>query len=99
MGTPNNNNNDNVRACVQLIFDSNEENARLIGVEYVVSERLFKGLPEEEKKLWHRCALHCHAQSPAKELDVDLTCDVCCAYAVITTRSSRACWYSRACPR
>merc|ERR1711879_66825 len=36
-----------------LIFDSNEENARLIGVEYVVSERLFKTLPEDEKKLWH----------------------------------------------
>ncbi|ELR15385.1 DUF1264 domain protein [Acanthamoeba castellanii str. Neff] len=43
--------NDEVHQC--LIFDSNEENARLIGVEYVVSERLFKTLPEDEKKLWH----------------------------------------------
>jgi hypothetical protein len=47
----------------QLIFDSNEENARLIGVEYVVSERLFKTLPEDEKKLWHRCVPN-HHHSP-----------------------------------
>lgn len=35
------------------IFDSNEADARLIGVEYIISERLFAGLPEDEKKLWH----------------------------------------------
>jgi len=35
------------------IFDSNEPDARLIGVEYIISERLFNGLPEDEKKLWH----------------------------------------------
>jgi hypothetical protein len=36
-----------------LIYDSPEKNARLIGVEYIVSENLFQGLPDEEKKLWH----------------------------------------------
>lgn len=36
-----------------IIFDGNGENAKLIGIEYIISERLFKQLPEEEKKLWH----------------------------------------------
>ncbi|MBO1074728.1 OBAP family protein [Roseomonas marmotae] len=35
------------------IFDSNDGNARLIGVEYIISERLFQQLPEDEKPLWH----------------------------------------------
>jgi len=43
--------NDDVLQCI--IYDSNEKNARLIGVEYIISEALFKQLPEEEKKLWH----------------------------------------------
>lgn len=43
--------NDEVRQCV--IYDSDQENARLIGIEYIISERLFRELPEEEKKLWH----------------------------------------------
>lgn len=36
-----------------IIFDGNGEDAKLMGVEYIISERLFKTLPEEEKKLWH----------------------------------------------
>lgn len=36
-----------------IIYDSNEENAKIMGVEYIISERLFKTLDEEEKKLWH----------------------------------------------
>jgi hypothetical protein len=36
-----------------IIYDGNGEDAKIMGVEYIVSERLFKGLPEEEKKLWH----------------------------------------------
>lgn len=36
-----------------IIYDGNEKKALMIGVEYIVSERLFKSLPEEEKKLWH----------------------------------------------
>ncbi len=33
--------------------DSDEPGARLIGVEYIVSERLFQALPEAERRLWH----------------------------------------------
>lgn len=40
-----------VRQC--LIYDSPAANARLIGVEYLVSPRIFKTLPPEERKLWH----------------------------------------------
>ncbi len=36
-----------------VIYDGNGEDAKLMGVEYIISERLFKQLPEEEKKLWH----------------------------------------------
>jgi hypothetical protein len=36
-----------------LIFDGNGKDAKIMGVEYIVSERLFKTLPTEEKKLWH----------------------------------------------
>jgi hypothetical protein len=36
-----------------IIFDGNGENAKLMGVEYIISERLFRNLPGEEKKLWH----------------------------------------------
>jgi len=35
------------------VYDSDQSNARLIGVEYVVSEKLFGTLPDEEKQLWH----------------------------------------------
>jgi hypothetical protein len=43
--------NEEVIQCV--IYDSDSPNARLIGIEYIISENLFKKLPEEEKKLWH----------------------------------------------
>lgn len=36
-----------------VLFDGNSENANLIGVEYVISETLFDGLPEDEKRYWH----------------------------------------------
>lgn len=36
-----------------VIYDGNTRDARLMGVEYIISERLFKQLPPEEKKLWH----------------------------------------------
>ncbi|WP_266203829.1 OBAP family protein [Pontibacter kalidii] len=36
-----------------IIYDGNGDEAKLMGVEYIISERLFKQLPEEEKKLWH----------------------------------------------
>lgn len=43
--------NEDFKQCV--IFDGNGESARIMGVEYIVSEKLFQGLPAEEKKLWH----------------------------------------------
>jgi hypothetical protein len=36
-----------------VIYDTNQSDARLIGIEYIVSARLFEGLPEEEKRYWH----------------------------------------------
>ncbi|KAJ5568417.1 hypothetical protein N7450_010903 [Penicillium hetheringtonii] len=42
---------EDVRQC--LIYDSSKTNARLIGVEYMVTPRVFRTLPEEERKLWH----------------------------------------------
>ena len=35
------------------IYDGNVKDAKLMGVEYIISERLFKALPSEEKALWH----------------------------------------------
>ena len=43
--------NADVLQCV--VYDSDEKNARLIGVEYIITEALFNQLPAEEKKLWH----------------------------------------------
>lgn len=40
-----------VRQC--LIYDTPEPKAKLIGVEYMISPRLFVTLPPEERKLWH----------------------------------------------
>jgi len=42
---------EDLRQC--LIYDSPKTNARLIGVEYMVTPRIFRTLPEEERKLWH----------------------------------------------
>jgi hypothetical protein len=36
-----------------VIFDQNAHDARLIGIEYIISEDRFRSLPEEEKRLWH----------------------------------------------
>ncbi|GAA5831033.1 hypothetical protein JCM11251_005116 [Rhodosporidiobolus azoricus] len=40
-----------VRQCI--IYDSDAPDARLIGIEYVVDEEVFRNLPEDEKKYWH----------------------------------------------
>ena len=40
-----------VRQC--LIYDTPAANARLIGVEYMISATLYKTLDPEERKLWH----------------------------------------------
>jgi len=36
-----------------VIYDSDQTNARLVGIEYIISAELFGGLPAEEKQLWH----------------------------------------------
>lgn len=36
-----------------LLFDDNSEDARLIGVEYMISERLYATLPRVERASWH----------------------------------------------
>ncbi|KAM3071895.1 hypothetical protein ACMFMG_009743 [Clarireedia jacksonii] len=40
-----------LRQC--LIYDTPTNPARLIGVEYMITRKLFETLPEEERKLWH----------------------------------------------
>jgi hypothetical protein len=35
------------------LFDGNGEDANLNGIEYIISEKLFATLPQEEKKYWH----------------------------------------------
>jgi hypothetical protein len=36
-----------------IMYDGNGPDAKIMGVEYIVTEKLFKSLPNEEKKLWH----------------------------------------------
>ncbi|HET7060709.1 MAG TPA: OBAP family protein [Nitrosospira sp.] len=43
--------NEDFAQCV--LFASNDKNASLNGIEYIISERLFNTLPEKEKKYWH----------------------------------------------
>lgn len=42
---------DDFHQCV--IYDGNGPKSKLIGVEYIISEKLFDSLPEEEKVYWH----------------------------------------------
>jgi hypothetical protein len=43
--------NDDLLQCV--LFDGNTRQANLIGVEYIVSGRLFDAMPAEEQRYWH----------------------------------------------
>ena len=36
-----------------MLYDSCEKNAKLLGVEYIVSDKVYRRLPENEKKYWH----------------------------------------------
>ncbi|MCF0074199.1 OBAP family protein [Dyadobacter sp. CY261] len=36
-----------------VIFDGNKTAAKLMGVEYIITDKLFKQLDEQEKLLWH----------------------------------------------
>ncbi|KAL4563404.1 hypothetical protein LXL04_027445 [Taraxacum kok-saghyz] len=35
------------------VYDSDDSSGRLIGVEYIVSDRIFNTLPPDEQKFWH----------------------------------------------
>jgi hypothetical protein len=43
--------NDDFIQCT--LFDGNTRDANLIGIEYIVSERLFDTLPAQEREYWH----------------------------------------------
>lgn len=43
--------NEDFTQCV--LFDGPGKNAKMNGIEYVISERAFDKLPKEEKKYWH----------------------------------------------
>ncbi len=43
--------NEHLAQC--LIYDGTGPKAKMIGIEYLISQRLFQALPEEEKPLWH----------------------------------------------
>ncbi|EUC49944.1 hypothetical protein COCMIDRAFT_83399 [Bipolaris oryzae ATCC 44560] len=43
--------NDEVRQCI--LYDSPEPGARIIGIEYMISPRLYETLPASEQELWH----------------------------------------------
>lgn len=36
-----------------ILFDSTEKNAKLLGVEYIVTDKQYRKLSDEEKKYWH----------------------------------------------
>jgi hypothetical protein len=43
--------NEDLAQCV--LFDGNTAEARLMGIEYIISEKLYSTLPTEEKAYWH----------------------------------------------
>ena len=36
-----------------ILYDTNEKTAKLLGIEYIITHKLYQGLPDEEKKYWH----------------------------------------------
>ncbi|CEN60742.1 Putative DUF1264 domain protein (AFU_orthologue; AFUA_5G12830) [Aspergillus calidoustus] len=42
---------EDLRQC--LIYDSPSAHARLIGIEYMITPRIFETLPQAERQLWH----------------------------------------------
>jgi Protein of unknown function (DUF1264) len=70
-----------VRHCA----DSDKSNARLIGIEYIISRRLFEGLPADEKKYWHSHSHEVGRLSAAERLTsaaVAVSSSLCCGTAV-----------------
>ena len=43
--------NEDLNQCV--IFDANGKDAKIMGVEYIISKKMYESLPTDEKKLWH----------------------------------------------
>ncbi|KAG2387998.1 hypothetical protein C9374_000848 [Naegleria lovaniensis] len=43
----------NEQICQCVIYDNDTKDARLIGIEYIISEELYNKLDPEEQKLWH----------------------------------------------
>jgi hypothetical protein len=43
--------NEDLAQCV--LFDGNTAEARMTGIEYIISEKLYNTLPEAEKPYWH----------------------------------------------
>lgn len=43
--------NEDFAECI--LFDGNGPDARLTGIEYIISEELFKTLPDQERQYWH----------------------------------------------
>lgn len=43
--------NDDLAQCV--LYDGTGPDARLIGIEYLVSDAVYRTMPDEEKALWH----------------------------------------------
>jgi hypothetical protein len=43
--------NEDLAQCV--LFDGNTSAANLNGIEYIISEKLFNTLPQEERRFWH----------------------------------------------
>ncbi|KAH8725907.1 hypothetical protein GQ44DRAFT_771850 [Phaeosphaeriaceae sp. PMI808] len=43
--------NEDVRQCI--LYDSPNQPARIIGIEYMISPKLYDSLDEDEQKLWH----------------------------------------------
>ncbi|KAJ6605371.1 hypothetical protein DFH09DRAFT_1242175 [Mycena vulgaris] len=42
---------EDVRQCI--LYDGPGPNARLIGIEYMITPKLYETLPQEERQLWH----------------------------------------------
>jgi hypothetical protein len=40
-----------IHQCV--LYDSADANARVVGIEYLISRQLFDTLPEDEQRYWH----------------------------------------------
>ncbi|WP_425398788.1 DUF1264 domain-containing protein [Aeoliella sp.] len=42
---------DEMHQCV--LYDKSTPDAKLLGVEYIITDKMYRELPEEEKKYWH----------------------------------------------